>query len=122
MAKSLSSKKSSSRKSSSSKSSSSKSSSRKSSSSKSSSSKSLSKNMLVSASTIDYETYKNINQMTEEYFIPNDTLHKSYKNNSFENLTDLTNKKLSNKKNQTVRENYTIKSTFLAEKIKKFMN
>ena len=25
-------------------------------------------------------------------------------------------------KNQTVRENYTIKSTFLAEKIKKFMN
>ena len=51
-----------------------------------------------------YETYKNINQMTEEYFIPNDTLHKSYKNNSFENLTDLTNKKLSNKKNQTVRD------------------
>lgn len=42
--------------------------------------------------------------MTEEYFIPNDTFHKPYKNNSFENLTDLTNKKLSNKKNQTVRD------------------
>ena len=53
MAKSLSSKKSSSKKSSSSKSSS----------SKSSSSKSLSKNMLVSASKIDYETYKNNRSM-----------------------------------------------------------
>ncbi len=63
MSKSLSSKKPSSRKSSSRKSSSRKSSSSKSSSSKSSSSKSLSKNMLDSASTIDYESYKNKRSM-----------------------------------------------------------